>query len=113
MIPVQNTKTTKSSWEISELAFSLDVSPGKSRIHSLSFACVKRSYQNASQEVKFAWQGLIQYDQPVMIPNKIMETEGVLKLIFAEGHPHCWVLVLSHSKGQAHKGMREEVSLPL
>lgn len=28
------------------------------RIHSLSFACMKRSYQNTSQEVKFAWQGL-------------------------------------------------------
>lgn len=63
MISAQSTETTKSSREISELTLSPDVRPGTNlgcviRIHSLSFAYIKRSSQNTSQEVKFAWQGL-------------------------------------------------------
>lgn len=83
---------------------------------------MKRSYRNASQEVKFAWQQLNSLNMTnqwaLIDPKQGYGNLGVFsvnfwkkKSTFAEGHPQCWVLVPSHSKAQVHKGMREEVSL--
>lgn len=91
------------------------------RIHSLSFAYVERSSQNASQEVKFVWQGLNSLNTTNQwVLNDPKQDYGNLagfKINFwgknIKNHPQCWVLVRSHSKAQVHTGMRGEGSLLL